>query len=35
MDGRARAAACRFAQTSINQIVAMDPADAAALADDL
>jgi hypothetical protein len=34
-DGRARAAACRFAQTSINQIVAMDPADAAALADDL
>ncbi len=34
-DGRARAAACRFAQTPINQIVTIDPADAASLADDL
>ena len=31
-DGRPRAAACRFAQTPINQIVAIDPADAATLA---
>ena len=34
-DGRPRAAACRFAQTAVNQIVAIDLADAAALADDL
>ena len=34
-DGRPRAAACRFAQTSINQIAAIDPADAVALANDL
>ena len=34
-DGRPRAAACRFAQTPINQILAIDPADAATLAQDL
>lgn len=34
-DGRPRAAACLFAQTAVNQIAASDPADAAALADDL
>ncbi|GJM40334.1 MAG: acyl-CoA dehydrogenase [Ardenticatenaceae bacterium] len=34
-DGRPRAAACRFANTAVNQIVAIDPANAAALADDL
>lgn len=33
-DGRPRAAACRFAQTAVNQIVAINPADAAALAHD-
>ena len=34
-DGRPRAAACRFAQTAVNQILAIDPTDAAILADDL
>ncbi|MCB8925325.1 MAG: acyl-CoA dehydrogenase family protein [Ardenticatenaceae bacterium] len=34
-DGRPRAAACRFAQTAINQIQAIDPADALVLAQDL
>ena len=34
-DGRPGAAACRFAQTAINQIQAIDPADALALAQDL
>ena len=34
-DGRSRAAACRFAQTAINQIQAIDLEDALALANDL
>ena len=33
-DGRPRAAACRFAQTAVNQIRAIDLTDAALLADD-
>ncbi len=32
-DGRPRAAACRFAQTAVNQIQIIDPADAALLAE--
>jgi hypothetical protein len=34
-DPRPRAAACRFGQTAVNQIQAIDPTDAALLADDL